>query len=618
MVCRVTREPVVMPALLAPVTAPVGNARALYSWNNSEGGRNASRSDKGVEMEIIEIEAKLASRSRLAAVVCVATVAGLGSLAGARDARAGAYHVYSCRTPAGAVAPADGWSGSVAPGGAYDDYALNTCANGGALIAALGDETIHVAGFDKAVWTFSAPAGETIAGATLWRAGDLHGTAGESATYQFWLAGPEENKILDECIYTQGCSGKGLVGQPLASANRLIPTTNLGTHLYVSTSCGVNPGQECKKNAGDANGYTAAVYLYAADIVLEQSAGPHASNVTGELTTAPVVRGTSDVAFDATDPGSGVYEALFSVDGQVVQRAVVDEDNGRCKDVGGTSDGRPAFLYVQPCKQSVSVDVPFDTTRAIDGAHRLVVSVIDAAGNSAPVLDRKITIANPPPVGSPNGTNASAQASLSARWISAKKARITSAYGRAHTITGRLTRKGGTTPIVGAKIDCTTTRAYAGAKPVRTTCATTGPDGRFAVKVPRGASSCTVRLAYREHIGDALPVATRTLVLTVRAGVKLRVSPRTTSAGQSIHLTGVLLGKPIPRGGKQLVLEARSPSGRWIQFDVLKTNRKGRFHDLYRFRLPGPVDYRFRAVSKSEADFPFATGASNTVRVHER
>jgi hypothetical protein len=567
-------------------------------------------------MEIIKME--MASMSRVAVAICVAGIVGLGALAGAKDAEAGGYHAFSCRTPSGAVAPADGWSGSVAAGGAYDDYALNTCANGGALIAALGDETIHMVGVDLATWTFSAPAGEVIAGATLWRSGDTDGGFVVNATYQFWLAGSTQADIFDECIYTLGCKSQGEATVPLSSPNRVVvPPQDLGTHLYANVSCGGAPGNECKAGVGDENGYAAAVYLYAADIVLEQSAGPHASNVTGELTTAPTVRGTSDVAFDASDPGSGVYEALFSVDGQVVQRTVVDEDNGRCKDVGGTSDGRPAFLYVQPCKPSVSVDVPFDTTRATDGAHRLVVSVIDAAGNSAPVLDRKITIANPPPVGSPNGTNASAQASLRARWVGAKKTRIASAYGRKHTIAGRLTGPGGTA-IAGARIDCTATPAYAGAKPAKTACATTGPDGRFAVKVPRGASSRTVRLAYREHLGDALPVATRTLGLTVRAGVKLRVSPHTTSAGHSIHLTGALLGKPIPHGGKQLVLEARSPSGRWIQFDVLKTNRKGRFHDLYRFRLPGPVDYRFRAVSKSEADFPFATGASNTVRVHER
>jgi hypothetical protein len=53
-------------------------------------------------------------------------------------ATAGEYHVYSCRTPSGEVAPADGWTGSAGP--SYDDYATDTCATGGALTAALVGE----------------------------------------------------------------------------------------------------------------------------------------------------------------------------------------------------------------------------------------------------------------------------------------------------------------------------------------------------------------------------------------------------------------------------------------------------------------------------------------------
>ena len=67
---------------------------------------------------------------------------------------------------------------------------------------------------------------------------------------------------------------------------------------------------------------------------------------------------------------------------------MLDYNGGRCQDVGQTTDGLAAFLYVQPCVQSVSADVPFDTTKVANGAHHLVVSVIDAAGNAAPVLDR--------------------------------------------------------------------------------------------------------------------------------------------------------------------------------------------------------------------------------------
>ncbi len=396
-----------------------------------------------------------------------------------------------------------------------------------------------------------------------------------------------------------------------------MPSSNLGTGVDLVASCGGGENRYCEPSSGDVNGYGAVVYLYAADIVLEQTAGPTASNVSGELATAPAVRGTSDVAFDASDPGSGVYEAVFSVDGQVVQSTVLDSNGGRCQDVGGTSDGLPAFLYTQPCAPSVSVDVPFATTGLSNGTHHLIVSVIDAAGNSAPVLDREIAIDNPPPLGAPNGTNASAQAALSASWVGSKKTRIESAYGRAHTIAGRLTTLGGL-PIAGAEIDCLATPADQGAKAAAMACPHTDPQGRFTVKLPGNTSSRTIALAYREHLGDALPVATRTLGLSVKAGVRLRVSPHTTGVGRTIHFTGTLEGGPIPHGGKQLVLEARSPGGPWIEFDVLKASHKGRFHDSYTFKFPGPVSYGFRALSESEADYPFATGASNTVRVFER
>ncbi len=91
--------------------------------------------------------------------VCMAILVGLATLAVAVTARAAGYHVYSCRTPWGAVAPAEatGWTGSVSSGGSFDDYALNTCASGGALIAALGDATNHELGLDKATWVFTCP-----------------------------------------------------------------------------------------------------------------------------------------------------------------------------------------------------------------------------------------------------------------------------------------------------------------------------------------------------------------------------------------------------------------------------------------------------------------------------
>jgi hypothetical protein len=128
-----------------------------------------------------------------------------------------------------------------------------------------------------------------------------------------------------------------------------------------------------------------------------------ADNVSGELASAPAIAGTSDVIFSASDPGAGVWEATFSIDGKVVQSTVPDENGGRCRDVGQSTDGLPAFLYLQPCPVSENVDVPFNTTAVSNGEHHLIVSVLDAAGNSAPVLDREIDVQNPLPAQTSGG-----------------------------------------------------------------------------------------------------------------------------------------------------------------------------------------------------------------------
>jgi hypothetical protein len=425
-------------------------------------------------------------------------------------------------------------------------------------------------------WTFGTSADETLVGATLWRAGDAQGGWAQNAGYEYTLAGPAETSYFESCVALDGCERpKGQIGQPSAAENRVdVSASHLHGHLYMSATCGGYPGEACPEGVGDANHYAAVIYLYAADLTLEQTAGPSASGVGGELASAATVGGTSDVTFSASDPGAGVYEAVFSVDGQVAQRTVVDENGGRCRDVGQTSDGTPAFLYLQPCLGSVSADVGLNTTGIANGLHHLVVSVTDAAGNSAPVLDREITVYNPPPPGTPgpaNGTNASAGAALEVRWKRTTRTRLASSFGAAHVITGRLTAPGGL-PIAGATIDLQATPSMAGARTVTMAGLRTGADGRFTVSLPRRLSSSTLRFSYRDHIGDATPVATRTLALAVRAGIALTIAPRTASVGSSIFFHGRLRGGPVPAEGKQLVLEARSPGGSWIEFQVVRTN----------------------------------------------
>jgi hypothetical protein len=597
----------------------------------------------------------------------------------------GEYHVYTCRQPDGQVAPVDGWSYST-KGSTSDNPESNPdgCPTGAGLTAALGSGHSHSADKDSATWAFSAPGSETLAGATLWRAGDTLGGANTEAeaSYMYWLAGVADSgsntQVFQECAALYACRSEGSFTDPLATNNRVeVPEKALHSpYLFLTASCGSTiVGAECPKGGGDENGNATIVELFAADLILTQESAPTVREVKGPLAEAATVSGTTDISFTATDGGSGVYEAVFQADGQTVHTAVLSTNGGRCEDVGQTTDGLPAFLYAQPCAASLSVDVPFDTTALSDGSHHVVVSVTDAAGNATPAMDRQVTVSNHPAGegangdgtgsggagsgsgsgdtgqsgtgssggaagagaagmgtgtgtagpgtagaaarGAANGSEASDEAALSVRWKGAAGARLTSVYGRRHTLEGRLVAPGGRA-IAGAAIEVAAQAAAAGARAAALGSVRTNARGRFSLSLPRTLPSTTVALSYRSHAGDALPVATRTLTLAVRVDALLQASPTLTSAGGTVHFSGRLLGGAIPPGGKQLILEGRSAGIPWTEFEVVRTNARGVFHGSHRFHLPGPLAYSFRAVSGYEADYPFLAGSSNVVGVVER
>ncbi len=578
----------------------------------------------------------------VAALVCACGVSWW-----APPAYAGEYHVYSCRTPAGEPAPTDGWTGS-ASGVAV--VAENECAKGGPLVAGLLEGTSHAVGTDLATWAFAAPPGQKLKNVVIHRAGDTEGGAAASATYEFWFAGPGSSEAFGECVYVGGCTKKvGESQAPLSASNSLsVPAEHLGDALYAYASCVGAQTYKCP-NKGDGNGYAAVVYIYAADLTLEQSSQPIVEKVGGELATAATLSGTEDLSFEAFDFGAGVYQAVFVVDGREVGRTLLSENSGRCRDVGETTDGLPAFLYLRPCASGLAADVPFDTTPFGGGSHHLVVSVTDAAGDATVALDRTVQFAShplapgggqpgspsQPPLGSgpgalssapalaANGAGAAAAARLSARWLATPRPALSARFGAAESVSGRLLGPDGAA-IAGASVAAAFLPEALGARARALPAARTGADGSFRLRLPAATPSGRLTLAYSSRIGQAVPDVTTSLRLSVPASLRLRVTPSVSHAGGTIRFAGALRGAPLPAGGKQLVLEARAAGGRsqggspWRQFQVLATGAHGRFAAGYRFRLPGPVVYQFRAVCPHEADFPYASGASNVVTVRER
>jgi hypothetical protein len=257
------------------------------------------------------------------------------------------------------------------------------------------------------------------------------------------------------------------------------------------------------------------------------------------------------------------------------------------------------------------------------------VLVEDAAGNRAVVfgpLTRTIAASgaigpgsDPALRGAANGDGASDQARLTAHWgRRGSRTVLVSPFGRAHVVRGRLTAQDGA-PISGAAIDVISkTTAVNARELVKRNGPRTRSDGSWYLVLPRNVSSRDLALRYRSHVNDTVPTATAGVRLRVRAGLRLVIRPRVARRGQAIRFDGRLLGAPLPRGGKQIVLMARASRGAWVRFNVVRTDGRGRFHTRYRFQQPGSARYRFRALSLAEAAYPYLAGGSNVVAVAKR
>jgi hypothetical protein len=588
-----------------------------------------------MEMPSLSIAAAIGRRGRKSVPVSVPMALLLLLLLGtwlawAPPARAGKWTQVTCTQPDGKPAPIEGWDPEAVSGPGNYSNAYSTCEDaGGALIAESSNQWPQ-SRYSGYLWHYVAPNGSTIAGGTL----SLNLYSPEGQAYIATPANSYPSDVVMNCQFNLPCSENGLNGGPFVGT---VPIDHLGgTNLYAEAEC-LGPGQpgeetESCPTDGGGNGVNAQTAIYAADIELENSSTPTGTDFAGALLSPSAASGIADLTFSAQDPdGPGVYRVIVELDGKQVYRGTPETNGGHCASIGADSNGVSEFLYAQPCKQDVAVDVPLETTGFANGSHALKVTVQDAAGNSAVVYDGTISIANPgsptgTPIGpgsplalrgAPNGANASDQAKLTARWIGTGKEVRTSRYGQPDRVTGRLTTTAGV-PISGALLDVSEVPADQGAKAVQLARTSTGPTGAWTLTLPRGVCSSALRFAYRSHVDDTVPVATATLTLRVHAGIALKIAPRTSSVGRTIHFSGTLHGTPIPEEGKQLVLEARSGAGEWIQFNTIRTDATGRYRASYRFKFAGPITYQFRVLSRFESGFPFLAGSSNVVDVHER
>lgn len=516
--------------------------------------------------------------------------------------------VFSCHDPAGNSVGHNGWV--IQRTGDMFMTAADTCGASGQGAMSL-DLGANASGYQNAArieWFFQAPSWASIAKYYL-AIPDSYAyvyTSGGEGQAEVW-ASDESDPVYDYRNYGGGSWGAGAI-------NRTPPAPV--SSINVNASCNGATGP-CPANAQIAHIDVSYVTL-----LLNDTTTPTVAKVEGSLTTSATLAGTAEVSFNATDNGPGIYSAWLVIDGKAQTPVLVNSNNGLCKNLGQTKDGTRSFAEPEPCAKSTSGSVSLNTTGLADGQHTIKLIVDDAAGNSTTAYVGTITTRNaqngglgalPGPGataflggGAPNGTGASETAHLR---LGARSRVLRSYRRRALRVPGRLLNAQGL-PIAGANLDVLQQLDGGNVELIGHT--RTGAHGTFIAHVPAGPSRM-IQIAYRAFSADSNYAASAKLHESVRAGVRLTVSPRRTGSEGTIALRGSVLG-PVPPQGVvvELLVHYR---GHWEPFRDPHTDGHGRFRVVYQFQ-GGVGRFPFRAlVFGNQRDFPFILGESRPVNV---
>jgi hypothetical protein len=543
------------------------------------------------------------SRVRAVLVLMVAFCVVIGCPG---SALAGTYVVHSCHLPDGKDAPARGWTEeSTAWGsGGNNCWFPSTPGSWRGISVALDFKTVPSGGYGQAV--FEAPPNTSIVGYALYGHEEMVEST-RNGSLESWIF----HDTVDDAHNDFRCSAMsacipGTFSDPLV-------ITGLNAHsIIIRALC--NTGQSggaCDARQSvisplsDSWGGRSGFRMQAARITLKDLEFPTLDSASaGPLfgSDGPL-QGVETATVLASDVGGGVSRLGVAVDGAILKSdPFVGAKGATCVE---------PFVELA-CPRSASGTISFDTTNLANGAHVFQAVVWDAAGNRTLGERHQVVVGNP---GAPNGTGASRFAELTLKFKSGGSTRRTVDYGRRATVVGMLSASA-STPVSAGVLDVATRVDRPGSPWVAQTPVITDSAGRFEVKVPVAASR-EVRVSYRAFGLDEAAVATRSVLLRVRAGVTLSITPRKTSALGRVNFHGRLRGGPF-KGGTQVALYAVTRGARKrIPVEVLTANSSGRFEFKYRFSgvARGPVRYRFVARVNRQAGYPYEAGQSPVASV---
>jgi hypothetical protein len=337
-------------------------------------------------------------------------------------------------------------------------------------------------------------------------------------------------------------------------------------------------------------------------MTLNDFSAPQATEASGDLLSAPTLRGSANVSFAAKDVGGGLYRVVVTADGKDVATGAVPDASGRCVNVD--SADAYAFKWPQPCPLDVRSTVTVDTASVPEGTHSIAVFLEDAAGNRATLAASAArTVVHR---GTPNGGDG-AVLKRTGRYT------VTTSFAkRRPTLRGTLTLNGA--PVAGALLDVLAKNRTSGAALRKIAEVRTDAAGAYRIKVPGGPSRL-LRVAYKAYLGDNDYASHTDVSQRVRARVDFKAATRHVGLRGTARFSGKVRGGFVPRRGKLIELQAYD-AGRWRTFRTVRTRRSGSFTARYSFRhVVSSKTYRFRARARYERSYPFLLGVSPAVRV---
>jgi hypothetical protein len=560
----------------------------------------------------------------------VALVGVVVVLCCAAAALAGQYHVYSCSDPVTqAPLPTYGWKAS------GNGPSENECASDP---ADHGLKAMAVAQFGgtHATWTFTAVADTRIVAATLYRS-----VVANYRARGYWSS-PENEEVAPDAF--DSCQGADSIHECLlgntvaqvcepAECQASYPGYSyVPVDLLSVPSDNLPSGQLSFSMRCLTGGCAGSEAMHSADITLQQDAAPTAAATGGSLTTQTVLQGVEAINITASDPGSGVFQAIFEIDGKPLSGKTLNPNGGNCEPYAKALDGTNVFLNPTPCPQAVSnIAASFNTAQIPDGEHQLSVLVSDAAGNTTTILSRTVVFNNSGEYivqlqrrqqaeqqqhelsvyGACNaGCDSHARLLTTGRNLTAKA--ITRRYAHsALTLSGRLLDHTGA-PMVGAEVELLQQPTYLGAKTALVATNVTNAEGDWKLYVSRGPSRLII-VGYRSRSKDAAYATQLQYREKVFASVRL-AAPHHVRPGQAFSFRGALAGGYLPANGVFVSLEIYY-GGRWREIALLSTNHRGAFTYRYTFASVEPITYHFRAVLPAMMTYPFIPAASPSANV---